>query len=327
MDRNTVISIIIASVLIAGGLYFIFQQQQPSALPQETDNNQTSDVNEILEETPTPSETDNLATLRITVGDEILTATLWDNPASESLLVQLPLTLDFEDYGGRELIADPPQPITMEDMPERDSPKEGDLSFYSPSNALSLTYSDLGEWSGAVRLGRIEGDLSVLKNHSEPVTVIIEQVEVSVEPSNESEVQTPVENEESEPDEELNNEEEVIVSDITIRVNNQTFLATVEDNQTAREFTSLLPMTVTMKDHLSNEKYFDLSSGLTTHSSNPRRINTGDLMLYGSRTVVLFYSSFNTSHSYTRIGSVDDPTGLAQALGSGSVEVTFDIAE
>ncbi|WP_339234121.1 cyclophilin-like fold protein [Paenibacillus sp. FSL R5-0517] len=150
--------------------------------------------------------------------------------------------------------------------------------------------------------------------------------EASEEPDNEPEVQIPIENEETEPEEESNNEEEGILSDLTIRVNNHTFQATIEDNQTAREFISLLPMTVTLKDHLSNEKFFDLSSGLTTNPSNPGRINTGDLMLYGSRTLVLFYDSFNTSYSYTRIGSIEDSAGLAQALGSGDVEVTFDIS-
>lgn len=151
--------------------------------------------------------------------------------------------------------------------------------------------------------------------------------EASEEPNNEPEVQIPIENEEPEPEEEPNNEEEVIVSDFTMRVNNQTFQATIEDNQTAREFISLLPMTVTLKDHLSNEKFFDLSSGLTTNSSNPGRIKIGDLMLFGSITLVLFYDSFNTSYSYTRIGSIEDPESLAQALGSGNVEVTFDITK
>ncbi|WP_373520846.1 cyclophilin-like fold protein [Aquiflexum sp.] len=172
MKRITVMGIV-CMVMIAG----YASQQQPSVSLQEPNNNQSSDITNIPEEIPVPSESETLATLQITVGDEILTATLWSNPASESLLAQLPLTLAFEDYGGRELIAEPFQPITMEGMPERDSPQEGDLSFYAPSNALSLTYADLGEWVGAVRLGRIEGDLSILKNHSEPVMVMIEQVE------------------------------------------------------------------------------------------------------------------------------------------------------
>jgi hypothetical protein len=73
-----------------------------------------------------------------------------------------------------------------------------------------------------------------------------------------------------------------------------------------------------------NEKYYDLSNSLPKNSSNPESIKNGDLMLYGSNTLVLFYKSFSTPYSYTRIGSIDDPTGLEEALGTGNVSVTFD---
>ena len=41
-------------------------------------------------------------------------------------------------------------------------------------------------------------------------------------------------------------------------------------------------MTVDMSELHGNEKYYYLSNGLPTASSNPGTIRTGDLMLYGS---------------------------------------------
>jgi len=48
-------------------------------------------------------------------------------------------------------------------------------------------------------------------------------------------------------------------------------------------------------------------------------------MLYGSKTLVLFYKTFSTSYSYTKLGEVDDATGLASALGPRDTKVTFEL--
>ncbi len=111
---------------------------------------------------------------------------------------------------------------------------------------------------------------------------------------------------------------------IKITVNSQAFTITLLDNNSAKAFKELLPMTIQMIELNGNEKYYDLPNSLPTNSSNLRSIKNGDLMLYGSNTLVLFYKSFSTPYSYTRIGSIDDPVGLEEALGTGNVSVTFD---
>lgn len=112
---------------------------------------------------------------------------------------------------------------------------------------------------------------------------------------------------------------------IKITVNSQTFTATLLDNNSAKAFKEMLPLAIHMMELNGNEKYYDLPNSLPTNSSNPQTIKNGDLMLYGSKTLVLFYKTFSTSYSYTKLGAIDDVTGLASALGSGNVTVTFEL--
>ena len=110
-----------------------------------------------------------------------------------------------------------------------------------------------------------------------------------------------------------------------LKIGNSTFTATLYDNAMVTAFKSRLPMTVNMIELNGNEKYFDLPQSLPTNASNPGIIQNGDLMLYGANTLVVFYKTFSTSYSYTRLGRIDDVTGLVVALGSGNVSVTFEL--
>lgn len=111
---------------------------------------------------------------------------------------------------------------------------------------------------------------------------------------------------------------------ITITVNGRTFSATLYDNETARAFRERLPLTLEMSELNGNEKYYYLPDSLPRNSSRPSAINAGDIMLYGDNCIVIFYESFSTSYSYTPIGKIDNPDGLAAALGSGNVHAAFD---
>lgn len=111
---------------------------------------------------------------------------------------------------------------------------------------------------------------------------------------------------------------------LKITVGTTTFSASLESNATAKAFIERLPLTLTMKELNNNEKYIDLPENLPANASNPGTIKKGDLMLYGSNTLVLFYKSFSTSYNYTKIGNIDDPAGLGKALGAGNVSVAFD---
>ena len=113
---------------------------------------------------------------------------------------------------------------------------------------------------------------------------------------------------------------------LRITIGTNAFTATLYKNESAAAFKEKLPMTINMKELNGNEKYFDLPGHLPANASNPGIIQSGDLMLYGSNTLVLFYKTFSTSYNYTRLARIDNPSVLATALGTGNISVKFELA-
>lgn len=109
----------------------------------------------------------------------------------------------------------------------------------------------------------------------------------------------------------------------TVTVNGQVFEAWLMDNETARAWRERLPMTLTMQPLNGNEVYDNLEQALPSDAQVPARIQAGDLMLYGSDCLVLFYETFDTSYRYTPIGRIPSPDGLTEALGDGQATLTF----
>ena len=114
-----------------------------------------------------------------------------------------------------------------------------------------------------------------------------------------------------------------VQNQIAVQISGKTFPATLEDNPTARAFIERLPLEVDMQELNGNEKYFYLSEDLPSDSVSVKQIHAGDLMLFGSNCLVLFYKDFATSYSYTHLGKIDTPTDLEKVLGKGNVRVQF----
>ena len=114
----------------------------------------------------------------------------------------------------------------------------------------------------------------------------------------------------------INNE----VSTMKAIINNKEYVIKLESNETVNSLINLLPMEITMNELNGNEKYIYLDNTLPTNSYNPNRINKGDVMLYGNNCLVIFYKSFDTSYSYTKIGHIDN----LEDLGTGNIKVKLE---
>lgn len=106
-------------------------------------------------------------------------------------------------------------------------------------------------------------------------------------------------------------------------VNGHRVDVTLEDSATVQALIVQLPLTLHMEELNGNEKHGQLPTALPNEASRPGMIHNGDLMLYGSSTLVIFYKTFPSVYSYTRIGKVKQPEELQKILGSGNVEITF----
>ena len=109
---------------------------------------------------------------------------------------------------------------------------------------------------------------------------------------------------------------------IKITIGGKSFKADIEDTETGKAFIGKLPLSLDMSELNGNEKYC-YGVSLPRDDKYYNSIVAGDLMLYSGNCIVLFYGPAG-GYSYTRIGKLVSTEGLKEALGTGSVKVSFE---
>ena len=104
-------------------------------------------------------------------------------------------------------------------------------------------------------------------------------------------------------------------------INGHSYALQTANNQTSRAFVKKLPLSMKMKELNGNEKYHYLASKLPANDHQVHQIHKGDVMLYQSRCIVVFYKSFKTDYAYTKIGHLQ---GFDHAnIGKSAVQVNW----
>lgn len=118
----------------------------------------------------------------------------------------------------------------------------------------------------------------------------------------------------------IEDDEMIDMNVISVEINGNFYTADLEGNETSNDFFMMNPLTITMEDLNNNEKYYYLSTSLSSDSEDyTGEIHKGDIMLYNTNCIVIFYKDFNTDYYYKKIGHINDLPDLEDR----SIEVSF----
>jgi len=123
-----------------------------------------------------PSPMESMMQIRLTVGEQVTTATLYDNATARDFASLLPLSLTMTDYATIERVSNLPRKLSTQGTLEGMAPVVGELAYYAPLGNL-VTFTEPPAFSHSLLLlGKVEEDLSILSQPG-PYQVHIERIE------------------------------------------------------------------------------------------------------------------------------------------------------
>lgn len=100
--------------------------------------------------------------ISITIGNDVLTASLNNSEAARAFAEQLPLTLTLDDYNATEKVSDLPARLPRTGAPAGYAPGIGDITYYAPWGNLAIFYRAFAYSPGLIALGRINTGMEII---------------------------------------------------------------------------------------------------------------------------------------------------------------------
>ncbi len=116
---------------------------------------------------------------------------------------------------------------------------------------------------------------------------------------------------------------------IKITIADKTISATLADNETARDFVSLLPLKLSMKDLFGREKFGKLPKALSENGPATHSYEVGDIAYWSpNHDVAIYYHQDGESIPSPGVIPVARIEAGAEAFNvPGSVKVTIELAK
>jgi hypothetical protein len=117
--------------------------------------------------------------ITLTVGDQVVGATLADTPAGRAFAAMLPLTVDLQDPFGQAKSGPLSHAIDVAGVARQFHPTTGGIYYWPDGGDLAVFYDALGQGvpsPGLVRLGSVDTGLDTLASRGD-VTVTIQRAD------------------------------------------------------------------------------------------------------------------------------------------------------
>jgi hypothetical protein len=107
---------------------------------------------------------------------------------------------------------------------------------------------------------------------------------------------------------------------IRLTIGRTSVMATLNDSDAARDFASLLPLTLALEDYAATEKIAYLPRRLSTKNAPAGSdADVGDVAYYAPwGNLALFYRDFGYSAGLVKLGSLDSDVELLRQAGAKS---------